>query len=242
MQPETDREAPPPHQLQVDTELFAALREVNFTGPGWDHFATETARYAVDVLKSWLRKRTFAAELGTKHIPFRPTAGETDRLAIDRGYRRSIIDSAVGEALEKFREKARAGIGWSPQGGALIRTWFTTACVYEVINQLNARRSDAHRQHRAVGVAYGQFLEAARDPGTGGGGDPAQHVADQDVLREHLGSLSPRDRNIVWGRASNQTYKEIAELCGEVDGRAIDRRWQWLKANHDWIRRLDEKA
>jgi hypothetical protein len=140
LQPVTGRGTPASHQLQIDIELFAALREVNFTGPGWDHFATETARYAVDVITSMLCKRTFTAELARKHVLFRPTVEETDRLATDRRHRDSVVDFAVRVALEKFRQKGRAGKGWRPHGGALIRTWFTTASMYEVINQRGRKR------------------------------------------------------------------------------------------------------
>ncbi|MAT05311.1 MAG: hypothetical protein CL424_09750 [Acidimicrobiaceae bacterium] len=212
---------------------------MDFTGPGWDLFATETARYAVDVLKQMLRNGTFTTELARKGIPFRPSVDEAQRLATDRGYRDSIIDWAVGEALEKFRDKGRAGTGWNPQGGALIRTWFTTGSMYEVINFLKEERKDAIKYHRAVEVCGQQTRETVRNH-MSCSSDLAQQVVDQDVLREHLGSLSQRDRDIVWGRANKKTYKEIAAELGGETGRAIDRRWQWLKANHDWINRLDK--
>lgn len=238
-----ERELAVVDQLQADTDLFEALCADRFTGPGWHYFKVETARYLVDVLKSWLRKRTFAAELGKKHIPFRPTSAETDRLATDRAYRTSIIDMAVYEALEKFKEKGLAGKGWNPAKGALIRTWLTTAAIYEVINQLNARRTYIQQYERAIGIARG---EHHRDSGrhlSSGGGDHAQGVADRDVLRDYLRQLSSRDRQIVWGKADHRTYKEIADSLHphQMDSRAVERRWTWLRTNYDWIRRLDEK-
>lgn len=238
--------APARPELAADRELFATLRAVGFTGPEWDLFAVELVRYAVDVLNGWLKNSMLGSVLAKRASAFAPSPEETEHLAVATDFRDGVVDAAVGEALEKFRRKAQANKGWRPDGGASIRTWFITACLFEVINQLKAARRENDRNCRAVSLnelfpnGYDGAQRLELNPGHDG--DPAPRIADSDLLRRYLATLSERDRSIVWGKASSLRYREIADQCGEADSRSVERRWQWLKKNYDWIRRLDEEA
>lgn len=229
------------NRLAVDRELFAELHSKQFEGGGWEQFRVEVIRYVVDVLQGWAVRGELGRQIARRIPRFRLTADECTDLASDEHHRASIVEFAAVEALESFRRKALEGKGWDPQRGASMRTYVTTGAVYAVVNQLN----DLRAQHNRDKDDYyaGIDLIVLLGPAARDAKDPAERLAEADVLNEYMQTLDPLDRNIVWGRVSGLTYREIADMLEtDVTDRGVERRWRRLKNNHDWIRRLDEKA
>ncbi|WP_157762245.1 hypothetical protein [Nocardia yamanashiensis] len=228
------------HRLEADAELIAALQAVEFAGPVWETFACELARYALGVLTAWMSTGHIFAVVRSKRIPCTPGVGELERFISDTDFRDEVADAAVSEALRSFRAKCLAGDGWSREGGASVASFFIGGCVIAFVNELNRHRRAQNREAKAVAAVMrheaGLPTEDRWAPH-----DPSRQVIDLDVLREYMYRLSPRDRNIVWGKASGLTSKQIAQVYGERSARGVDRRWSALMAQHDWIRRLGDR-
>lgn len=92
--------------------LFSALQAKGFSGPQWDRFACELARYAIGVLVAWMGSGHLFTMMRRNRIRFVPYEEEVLLLATDPDFRDGIADVAVTEALYSFRNRAREGDGW----------------------------------------------------------------------------------------------------------------------------------
>ncbi|MFE4457097.1 hypothetical protein ACFROC_07045 [Nocardia tengchongensis] len=229
-----------PQRIAVDAELITHLHAVGFCGPAWEMYACELARYALGVLSAWMSTGHILAMARRKRIPCTPSPGELDRFVSDPDFRTDIADAAIAEALQSFRRKTLAGTGWRADGGASVATYFIGACVIAFVNELNRHRRAETRNAKATEAVlrHGASLSAqdwwAPD-------EPFQRAVEQEVLGHYMSRLSPRDRNIVWGKASGLTNKQIAQLFGERSARAVEQRWSALMARQEWIRRLGDR-
>lgn len=222
-----------------DAELFAALHAERFDGPTWGLIRHQMARYALGVLRAWMASGHIVTELHALGVRMALTPAEVHRLAIDDDYRDDLADACVAVALRDFRRRALAGTGWTP-GAAAMTTYLTRGCLYAFLDELRSHRS-AEQRHRRTLEALTRAEAARPDQDQYTVHDTVRELTDRDHLRHQLAQLTPRDRNIVWGKATGLTNAEIAEIYGESGPRTVERRWSALMAQHDWIARLGRK-
>ncbi|WP_330185965.1 hypothetical protein OHB26_38890 (plasmid) [Nocardia sp. NBC_01503] len=230
-----------PERLAADLALIATLRRAEFSGPLWDTYACELARYAFGVLSAWMSTGHIFAIARSKRIPCTPSPGELERFMSDPDLRTDIADVAIVEALQSFRRKMLLGTGWRADGGASVTTYFIGACVIAFVNELNRHRRAQARNAKAAEAAL-RHQAGLPMQDWWAADEPSQRTVEQDVLRHYLGALSQRDRNIVWGKASGLTNKQITHLFQERSTRAVEQRWSALMKQENWIRRLGDRG
>ncbi|MFD3427699.1 sigma-70 RNA polymerase sigma factor region 4 domain-containing protein [Nocardia fluminea] len=224
----------------ADAEVYEVLLEVDFSGPAWDRFAVDAARYALGVLSAWMSTGQISQEVRAKRIPVSLNVNELHRFAVDAELRDEFANIAVAEALRSFRDQGRSGSRWSAQGGASLKTWILGACVFAFVNELKKVRRARERHLKALLAAA--RAEQQRVEQEQSLADPAfDEVSASELLRAKLAEFTLRDRNIVWGKAAGRSNAEIAELFGERSPRAVAERWTNLRASNEWIRRLNAK-
>ncbi|MBB3753621.1 hypothetical protein FHT44_006143 [Mycolicibacterium sp. BK634] len=225
-------------QSDGDAELYRHLCEEKFNGPVWKAIAPILTRYAMQVIGSAMCLRQIDEMMKTTRVPFTPTTHELMRLATDGQYRTDVLGYAVAKQLARFRLAGLDGKGWSPEGGASIKTYFVNGCVIRVIDELKKQREDKDHDGVADAEAREQVrLAACHDPLSQDSVDPAAVAIRRSIIKEQLNTLISADQVIVWGKASHWSAAEIAEHIG-ITPAAVNRRWAKLKAEHDWISRL----
>lgn len=227
------------NRLAGDAALFATLKESGFAGPAWGKFRHALIEYAIGVLDAWMRSGHLPEMFRLNEVWSVPSQRESERIVYDAEFRTSLLDTAVMDALYSFRRRALDGTGWRADGGATLTTYFIVACLHAVSNELAKHRRMEERDHKAHKAALRQ--ESDRPRHDHHVADPSQEAIDNVILQQYLGELSPRDRNIVWGKANGYSNREIAEIYGERSVRAVEHRWSTLTKSVDWIGRLAGK-
>lgn len=218
----------------VERELFEALRAADFRGRSWDLFADSLVRHGLVVIDAWVGSGNIFIEAANKGMPLAPT--DTERLLVGQRDREHLVNGAVAEAVRKFREDARNGSGWRPDGGVTLATYFVTGCVIAFVAEFRRwRRADPGTvpvpdaaEFDALVVGHAEYHSE----------DPASRVADRDALRRQLEKLTERDRRIVWAKSEGYSNDEIADLFAERSGKAVERRWSRIRANEPWVARM----
>ncbi|MEV6281074.1 hypothetical protein [Nocardia sp. NPDC051832] len=226
-------------RLDADAELFDMLWDAGFEGPVWELFAQEMCRYAIPVLLAWMSSGHIFTVVRSK-IPLRPSEQEIRRFATDGELRDGMADTAVAVALHRFKQRSRKNQSWSRTGAASLTTYFVNGCVYAFAEEFKKYRGVEERRRLSDLAAIQE--ELARPIQGRYCEDFAQRVVDDAVVTELMDTLAPRDRNIVWGKASQMTNNEIAQMFGEKSGRAVEDRWSWLRKQHMWIARLGRET
>lgn len=218
----------------VERTLFEALRAVDFRGRPWDLFADRLVRHGLVVIDAWAGSGTIFTEAASKGMPLAPT--DTERLLVGQRDRAQLVNGAVAEAVRKFREDARNGTGWRPDGGVALATYFVTGCVIAFVGEFRRwRRADPD----TIPVPDAAEFDALVVGHSGHRSeDPAIRVADRDALRRQLEKLTERDRKIVWAKSEGYSNDEIAALFAERSGKAVERRWSRIRENEPWVARL----
>ncbi|MFJ4653517.1 hypothetical protein ACIP5Y_19810 [Nocardia sp. NPDC088792] len=225
----------------ADAELFKLLHTQGFTGPEWEWFQAEVARYAVAVLHAWLSTGHITMQLRAHKVRLTLYPSELRRFALEDEFRHGVVDTTVALALHTFRSRCLEDRGWRPDGEANLKTYLIRGCLYALYDEIRTQRRSEERYNRAV-AAVAHHESARPDEDRYSLDDSVRRITGHDLLRHELRKLEPRDRHIVWGRAARKTFHEIAELFGEPSARTVERRWALLRNQHDWIRRLDEDA
>ncbi|MFI1919350.1 N-6 DNA methylase [Nocardia sp. NPDC020380] len=226
-------------QIAGDAKLFAALQSVGFEGPVWETFKDKLLKYGMGVLEAWMCAGHLFEMFKHKGIVFTPSVCEADRIIYDTEFRTSLVNMAAMTALHTFRRRCLEGTGWRTDGGAALTTYFAVACLHATANELSKqRRADERARKIHQAALRHEITRPSQDfhiP------DPSQEAIDQLILHEYMAELSPRDRNIVWGKACGYSTREIAEIYGERSARVVEQRWSTLAKNVEWIGRLAGK-
>ncbi|MGW4768825.1 hypothetical protein ACWEO2_12400 [Nocardia sp. NPDC004278] len=201
-------------QAVAERGLFELLRAKEVHGLVWDIVATTLIEYATQVLDPWICTGEIYRRLAEKRIGLKAGADERRALVVDRDRRIEIIDRTVVDALTKFQGDMRAGKGWDPCRGAMVRTFFLGACLYEFRRvfeeDLRWRRTNQPVSHGVDGIEG--LMDARGCVGSQSGTDPMSVVTKRMAILEFLATLSPTDRIIVWKVAHGYTQREIADL------------------------------
>ena len=209
------REAESVMRRKRDLDLRNELALEDFSGVGWDRFASELARYGIAVMVVWMRTgrifvecaRLFGGARGGKRkkkfaLPQSPLDWTDEERA-------DLAAVVVTKALTTFRQKALRGGGWTYAGGANLSSYFIGTCKYEFPNAYTEwirERAAATKQNHA---------ERSTDA-TVGPRDPATLTLQADQVRRALSLLyDDRTRIVVQLKASGYSHTEIAEALGE---------------------------
>lgn len=196
----------------ADRELRDQLAADKFTGPRYERFETELARYGISVLRGWMHSGFIFKVTAGRGFALHPTEEELEELYRDSDAREELANMTVARALPRFREHALIDGGWRHDGGASIATYFVGSCVYVFPNEFRSRRRDRERwrwQDR-----WDSTVEYARDP--------AELATCGIINQEEVSSVDDRKRAIVGLAAAGYTHEEIKELLGEKSVRAIE--------------------
>ncbi|MGW5703879.1 RNA polymerase sigma factor [Amycolatopsis japonica] len=197
---------------RYDQQLYAALSAEGFDGHGWRRFADELARYGHAVLVAWQRTGAIFAQCQLKGRPLGAvpaTWTEQDRI--------DLASDVVVSAINLFRQKAKAGQGWTFSGGASLRTYFIGACVlaYPTIYRAWKARRDNEISHHALG--FPSDLEGVGKPVHQTFANPSDAAARHDEIARGLdGLLDERTRVAVMASALGYSNEEIAGLLTEL--------------------------
>ncbi|MCX4099231.1 sigma-70 family RNA polymerase sigma factor [Nocardia sp. alder85J] len=220
-----------------ERDLFEALRKDDFAGPKWDAVADQLAHYGLAVLSSWMRTEDGLFRL--RDFGVFVTEELRSDLRADPALREGVVNSAIVDGLVKFRQSARERTGWDPDGGARLRTYFIRGCLYALSDGLRKLDRERFRRSRTE-TSFGNELEAVADATQAGrlhGGDPAEFVADQDLVHRWLATLPEQDRAVVQAKAEGYSHTETAEILG-LTPKAVERRWARLIQRHEGLRNL----
>lgn len=198
----------------ADTELIAELGRTGFSGPGYEAFADDLARYALSVLGGWLR---------TGHVfsltrALAPSEHELLDFADNKDARTEIAVMTIATALPKFRQKALVEGGWDPEKGASLTTYFMRACVFAFPNQLRAQRRLRNKWHNQDDATRGELVDLDR----GAVNDTADLAVGNSRVVDHLRGLDDRTRPIVAAALDGYSQSEMLELFGEESERAVE--------------------
>ncbi|MBM4481116.1 hypothetical protein MWT96_24775 (plasmid) [Prescottella equi] len=212
----------------ADADLFKALADQQFSGPGYDKFANELAAYGLAVMKGWLCTGHIFQVVQSRRIHLQPTDYELELYARSEEERESLALMTVTVALAQFKKRAQADTGWKADGGASITTYFMGACAMSFPNELQRVRRSNRRWARSIEAE--EKNESFRlkseslgiDTGQTIGRNPANVVVGDDAVERLLSRLKPREREVVLATEQDYTQDEIAELFGYTSRKAVE--------------------
>lgn len=193
-------------RLAADFALVTTLAFQQFTGPDYDYFERELAKYGLAVISAWIRRDVILQRCRVRGAggleP--PPPGAFD----DPGLVEDLAQETVGVALVHFRDDVLAAGRWDYRRGASLRTFFIGQCLMRFPNiYRHWRRHDATDARSMYDADPPQHL-LRPDPG------PEQMVIDQEYGQYLLGQMSRRDAKIFQLLADGLKQSEIAEQLG----------------------------
>jgi len=207
IEPDLDAELERKARLAGDAALYARLVEVGFVGPDFEAVADALARYAYPILTAWLAGGQIVHECARKGV-----GGIRSLAAGEITLTRHDIDDLVQDtlliALTRFQHAGQQGTGWSPHGGALLRSYFIGGCLFAFAG---AYQHWERQRPRHTSPA---------DPDSPHTPDPADVVALRETLRAALPPPG-RARTAVLLDAAGYTHAEIARILQDKEGRDV---------------------
>lgn len=197
-----------------DSELLLQLQLESYTGPVWEVFCDVVVRYAVTVLRSWLRRGLMAQRLAEKRLRGRPR----DLGQIPDPEAEELAGETVAVALISFRDKVLKANRWDPRKGASLRTYFIGHCLARFIDVWAAREAERKRS------PWEPLPDDADQRLTCDG--PERQVVIEEEISEGLGDLDERTATVVRLYAQGYRHAEIAERIGNgTTAKAVERIW-----------------
>ena len=202
-------------RLQADEDLLLALQLQKFTGPSWDRFSRELARYGLAVLRAWIRRGTIYGQVkaltgyALGRIESWPDNDAISDLAAD----------TVVAALRYFRDKVLMTHHWQSAGGASLSTFFIGQCLHQFANVYrSALRAELDRIEHAA-TPTDELCDEDFDIIRG----IEETVVARDAVAEALGELSTdRARKAFLLQEFGFTQREIAEQLGLPDAKSVE--------------------
>jgi hypothetical protein len=201
----------------ADKELRDELASTNFTGPKYQIFQEDLARYGISVLRAWMYTGYIFKLTTGCGVTLHPTDAELESLHRDPDIREELATMTVAAALPQFREHALAGGGWHPEGGASLTTYFMGACLLAFPNEFSR-----HRVQRKKWQLQSQRDPAVTEPTVSVITDPAVIAAGNGQVRDALARADLREAAIIALTIDGYSQEEIVELLGEPSVRAVE--------------------
>lgn len=203
------RDGPGEHaqRQEADAQVFAQLKSEKFTGPNWDLFANEVARYGLAVIRGWLRDGRILEKCREKGIraPLLPAHATADHHTL-----MSLADDIVTLALVKYRDEVLMADRWDPARGASLRTFFIGQCLFQYANVARAWIREQNKpQALLVGHDEYELLTSGRI-------DPATEDVIRDVASAALRAGAANHRAAMVLALESVGYSR-AEIAAELD-------------------------
>ncbi|MBT8226151.1 MAG: sigma-70 family RNA polymerase sigma factor [Dactylosporangium sp.] len=204
-------------RLAEDADLLAALAPDNFTGPDYDRFAEELAKYGMAVIAAWIVQGVIFQKyrergLGTLPEPSPGALNQPDVAA-------ELTNETVAWALHHFRRTVLLNNRWDPKKGASLKTFFVGQCLIRFANVYNRWR-DNDQRNAAVLIDDLLLLDQplTSTPRT----DPAELAVIRQEADTRLAALPPRTRKIMVLTAADWPQQAIAAELGMTE-KAVER-------------------
>jgi RNA polymerase sigma-70 factor (ECF subfamily) len=200
--------------LAADAALIEYFRSLQFRGREWDQFVIGLHAYGIARISALLASGAIFTKAS---LLTRRTVRENQHRIQDRDREELVIDS-VHTALRSFVAKGIKGGGWSPRGGASLKTYFVNACVISFTDIYKAWRK-AQLAHLPE-VAFEQLdeVKAVAIAATYSTVD-----TDLELLNTAMDRMSKDEIDIFTQIVQGYTQEEIAEKLGltekAVEGR-----------------------
>lgn len=207
-------------QAAAERELFELLRTQGVQGAVWEMVAIGLAEYATQVLNPWIWTGEIYKKLAERGIHPKADTDERRALAVDRDYRLEIVERTVVDALMTFQSHMRDRKGWDPCQGAMLRTFFLTACLFEFrrVFEKDLRWRRTVHNPRSPGLdGIDEMMRTGGCRASGASTDPMSAVTERLAIEEYLATLSPTDKIIVLKVAQGYTHREIADLFPDLN-------------------------
>lgn len=201
----------------ADRELLDELARHDFTGPHYQRFENELARYGVSVLRGWMYTGYVFELAAGRGLTLHPTEAELEELHRDSDIREELATMTVAVALKRFRDNALIGGGWRYDGGASLATYFMGACLYVFPNEFRKHRA-YHRRWTAAQIREARMIDVDGHHII----DPEQIVMGRLRVSEELKRVDPRAGTIIALTIDGYSQEEIAEMLRDSSVRAIE--------------------
>ncbi|WP_346834044.1 sigma-70 family RNA polymerase sigma factor [Saccharothrix sp. CCNWLY140-2] len=191
--------------------LRDALVAENCDGPVWQRFAATLAEYGYAVVMAWLRSGAIFSLCAEKRcaVGDPPPYWEHDDLV-------SLTTDTVIGAIRDFRTKALLDGGWDPDGGAGLKTYFATACVYAFPNVYRRWQTEFNRRlaESSFSVREDDLVDVSSTAP-----DPSDVVVTRLEVKRRLADIGDeRAKRALILREAGYTIGEIAEVLGTSHG------------------------
>ncbi|WP_230570493.1 hypothetical protein [Saccharothrix luteola] len=196
---------------RTDVKIRDALVAERCEGPEWQRFTRVLGEYGFASMMGWLRSGMIFTLCREKGCPVgaAPPRWEHDDLV-------GLAGDTVVKAIGDFRRKALLDGGWDPAGGASLKTYFATTCVFAFPNVY--RKWSKERSHRAAeefrlsgADELANVASPAPDPGD-------VVVTGLEIKRGLAGIPSEYTRSALVLSEAGYAVGEIAELLHTTHG------------------------
>jgi hypothetical protein len=201
----------------ADQQLRDELAVYDFSGPKYQRFEEELARYGTSVLRAWAYSGYIFKLVSSRGFTLYPSETELRDLHRDPEVREELANMTVAVALPRFRKRALIDGEWRYDGGASLPTFFMGACLYVFPNEFRRRRVQLEKWRRQNGRD-----PAVSMPEADSVSDPAVLATGKIHVLDHLSNIDPRARDIVALTLDQYSQDEIVELLGERSIRAVE--------------------
>jgi DNA-directed RNA polymerase specialized sigma24 family protein len=205
-----------------DARMLAQLRQVGFEGLQAELLRDELIRYGWAVLNALILNGTVFAHAARLKRGVHCPDELREQLRRSPDDREDIASEIVARVLPRFWQNALVEGQWRADCGTQITTYFTNALLLEFSNVFAAWK----RQQRTSRVHQGD--RAYEIPGE-------VDAEERRLVLEEMGTLKPREREIVALHYDGYTHAEINELTGGASERAVEGvlyRWRAKQAGY----------
>lgn len=200
-----------------DAALVRTLALRGFEGPAWDRLSEQLAAYGLSVVRVWIENGEIF-RICRKKLGFGPPA--IDRHLVSEDDATELALETVARALRAFRKVLQQD-GWSPEGGASLRTFFIGQCLMQFGNVY--RRWT--KEHDEQLPAPWRLVTALDDehPVL----DLSEHRDLEEIVMDRLyaelllGLMSKRERLVLTLLSDGWSYRAIGEVLG-VTTKAVE--------------------
>lgn len=202
-------------RLEADFDLVTTLALGGFTGPDWEYFATEVARYGLAVIGGWMRggliyERCRARGYG---VPLLERPFTDDEIV-------ELSGETVAKALVHFRADVLMKGRWDYRRGASLKTYFIGQCLIRFANVYRRWFGNEARQSRSD--LTDPTLDNLDHWGSAADAPDRQAVAGIMSTVAMAGIKNPKVRKAMFMTAEGRTQAEIGVELG-VTEKAVER-------------------
>lgn len=198
----TQRAAEHLQRRLADGELYEALAKANFEGPGYNLFIEELAAYGLAVTRAWIITGKMFAQCAKQGYRIGHRPHDIDDHDVE-----TLAGETVTLAVLKFREHGLLGGKWRPDGGASLKTYFITGCVFAFLNPYKSWTTRKRNEQRLpVELSDSDFSDRPGD------GDLESRVTNKIEAHRLYRGLKDREKQILLLDIQGYTTTQIAEI------------------------------